>query len=329
MKKLVLFVMIILGLISLLGAYQSNSIGLNTPSSLTTLQTEINFAHRFYGRFNHDMLDTFFGSSSGANVNVGIRQHLVLGTEAKLNYYSANKKYELGAAWQYAPEDGPVQVQLDLSTASFIRDFSTQRKTDFGIMLSAQNEPLYGRLIFTLNAGYNTYYERLAAGLGTQILLTDDLSILGEFYPLLDDENSSDNVYHVADENAFAFGIAYDLYGHSFIFSLGNDPYHFSTPGHSLGADSKGDLHFGFNVKRRLNFSVVSDANPTINSDKCRVTSDESHSGSRHSSLITFFPKDFRIQGLTRILHTTNLHKSTRIRITQAFIRIKSCKFVL
>jgi len=254
MKKQLLFVVMILVGISFLGAYQANSIGLITPSSLENVQGEINLGHRFYGQVNHNTLDTFFGSSSGANAFVGYRQHILFGTEAKISYTSANKQYEVGGAWQYAPEDLPVKAQLDVSAASFVKNLSTKRATDIGIMLSAQNKPIWNKMIFTLNAGYNTYYQRLALGLGTQIMITDDLSLLGEYYPLLNDENSSDNVYHVGNHSAFAFGVAFDTYGHSFIFSLGNDPYHINTAGHSLGADSKGELHLGFNIKRRLGF---------------------------------------------------------------------------
>lgn len=254
MKKLALVSAVILLGISFLGAYHSNSIGLYTPSTLQNVQGEINLGHRFYGQVNHDVLDSFFGSSSGANAIVGYRQHFLFGAEAKIAYHTANKQLELGAAWQYHNDEFPVKLQLDAGYASFRKEFSTDRESDIGIMLSAQNKPIADRLIFTLNTGYNTYYERLALGLGTQILLTDDISLLGEFYPLLDDENSSDNVYSVGKHSAFAAGIALDTYGHSFIFSLGNDPMHFNTAGHSLGADNKGILHLGFNIKRRLGF---------------------------------------------------------------------------
>lgn len=252
MKKQILFVIILMLGLGALCAYQSNSIGLFTPSSLDNLQGELGLAHNFYGQFNHKPLDTFLGSSMGANVNLSYRQHLVLGTEGKISYTSSNKKYELGGAWRYYKEEAPVKVQLDLTAASFIKEMSTKRTTDFGAMLSVQNKPLMDRLIFTLNAGYNTYYQRLATGIGAQVMLTDDLSILGEYYPLLDDTNSSDNVYSVGDKSAFAFGLAYDLYGHTFAFNLGNDPYHHDTVGHALGTYTKGVLSLGFNIKRRL-----------------------------------------------------------------------------
>ncbi|HPS39158.1 MAG TPA: hypothetical protein PL124_07070, partial [Candidatus Cloacimonadota bacterium] len=79
MKKQLLFVVMILVGISFLGAYQANSIGLITPSSLENVQGEINLGHRFYGQVNHNTLDTFFGSSSGANAFVGYRQHILFG----------------------------------------------------------------------------------------------------------------------------------------------------------------------------------------------------------------------------------------------------------
>lgn len=254
MKKQILLALLVLLGISFLSAYQANSIGLFTPSSLDNIQGEINLGHRFYGKVNHDVLGTFFGTSMGANATLGYRQHILFGTEAKLAYTSANKMYELGAAWRYATDESPVKAQIDLTAAFFDKELSSDRASDFGVMLSAQNKPVWNRLIFTLNAGYNTYYQRLALGVGTQIMITDDLSLLGEFYPLLNSEDSLDPIFAVGDHSAFAAGIAFDTYGHSFVFSLGNDPYHFNTAGHGLGTEYKDTLHLGFNIRRRLGF---------------------------------------------------------------------------
>lgn len=251
MKMRILFLAVLALSLSLLGAYQSHSIGLFTPSTLENLQSEVNISHNFYGRINHDVIDTFFGTAGGANAGLGFRQHLFAGLEARIGYNTPLMEYNLGAAWQYAPEEWPAKLQLDVVYSSFEIG---KRRSDLGIYLTAQNRPIVDRMIFTLNAGYNTYYERIGLGLGTQFLITDKISLLGEIYPLLNDDNDSDNPYSVGNYSAYAFGAAFDADPYSFQVNIGNDPVHHNTAGHSLGAANKGNLHLGFNVKRRLGF---------------------------------------------------------------------------
>ncbi len=258
MHKQTVFILMVFMAISVLGAVQNLAIGLNTPSMLTNWQGEINIGHRFYGQFNHEPFDTFLGTSWGANTNISYRQHLLMGTEVKLGYTSANKQYEAGAAWSFVPETLPLRAQVDVTYASFVKPLSTDRDTDIGVMLSAQNEQLWDCLTLTLNVGYNTYYQKAAFGAGADVLITnmitDGIHLLGEYYPMMSETNESDNPYLVGKHNSWAAGIEVDTWGHSFIFSVGNDPFHFSTPQLSLGTTTKGVPYLGFNIKRRINF---------------------------------------------------------------------------
>lgn len=234
-----------------LSAETFSAVSLTTPSDLENFKSEVGFAHRFYGVVNHEPLDTFFGTSWGANVQAGFRQHLVKGTELKLAYISALKQYQVGAAWQFTPRDFPLNAQIDVTYASFKPLGIFDRETDIGVLLSAQSDAFFDRLAVTLNAGYNTYYERIAAGVGVHLLLTEDLSLIGEYYPLLEDANNSDNLYQVGDHSAFSAGLKMDTWGHSFVLSVSNAAA-FDPTQNSLGADSKGKLQLGFNIKRRL-----------------------------------------------------------------------------
>ena len=251
MRKVFLVAAVLMLGIAGLAADPWSAIGLTTPSGLDDLQGQIGFGHRFYGVVNHDVMETFFGTSWGANAQVGYRQHLVSGSEIKLGYTSAFKQYEIGAAWKFTPQEFPVTAQIDATYSSFKPLGFMDRETDIGVLVSAQSEPFFDRLVLTANAGYNSYYERVAAGVGVNLKLTDTVSILGEYYPLLDDENSSDNVYAVSDHSAFSAGLKLETWGHSFVLCVGN-AYAFDPVQNSLGAVSKGKLHLGFNIKRRF-----------------------------------------------------------------------------
>jgi hypothetical protein len=52
---------------------------------------------------------------------------------------------------------------------------------------------------------------------------------------------------------AYEVGARLDTRGHTFILSLCNAD-HFTTDRMSLGAYTRGQLHLGFNIKRRINF---------------------------------------------------------------------------
>lgn len=237
-----------------LAAYQNHAIGLYTPSALEESQGEFNIGHRFYGAVNEDPIETFFGMNNGTNANVSYRHHLPLDLEAKLGYTSSLNQYEIGVAWLLPFQILSIQTQADVSLSWLDRPGTNDRTTDIGVYVSAQNEPLFKRLAFTVNAGYNTLYERIALGLGVNLKLLEKVSLLGEYYPLLDTAQGSQEAQTlVGSHSAFSFGIKIDTYNHNFIFSLGNAD-NFNPGRLALGSYNRNDLHFGFNIKRRLNF---------------------------------------------------------------------------
>jgi hypothetical protein len=236
---------------SWLNAYQNSSPSLITPTSLSPRESEITLAHRFYGPVNEKPLDTFFGMNAGANVSLSLRHNFWKTLEAKAGYTRSGKQYELGAAYRFTPNDFPVQAQLDYRYFSFIQSTDSKRHGNFLYLVSAQTNPLAERLIVTLNAGYDGYYERLVSGAGLQVLITEKLSLLGEYYPVWDRNSAADVLkQYIGKDDAFCIALKADTYGHHFIFSLGNasgmDPRI-----QSLGTDNR-DLHLGFNIQRRL-----------------------------------------------------------------------------
>lgn len=254
MKLRIASVMLFVCIVAALAGYQHSGINLVSPSVLNAREAEFNLGHRFYGTVWEDPLDTFFGMNAGANVQVGYRQNFGHGAEARAAYTRKFNQYEVGASWSFLPADYPLQAQADIAYVSFAIPQMDERRGNFRYTLSAQNKPLWDRLVMTVNAGYEGYYERFISGVGVAVLATESVALIGEYYPTLDRESASDQLSaNLGAHDAFALGIKIDTYGHNFIFSVGNAD-HFEIGRQSLGTNNANKLRFGFNIRRRLYF---------------------------------------------------------------------------
>lgn len=236
---------------SLLHGYQNSAPSLITPSNLYPGESEVNLAHRFYGKLKDEPLDTFFGMDNGANVQVSARACVWKSLELKAGYTRSGKQYDLGMSYRISPVDFPILAQLDWKYFSFVQPGISSRRENFLYLAAFQAAPWKDRLVLTLNTGYDGYYERSVNGLGMQIFATDKLSLIGEYYPVWDRDSATNIVkQYLGKHDAYCIAIKADTYGHHFIFSAGNsagmDPRK-----QSLGADTR-DLHLGFNIQRRL-----------------------------------------------------------------------------
>jgi len=84
------------------------------------------------------------------------------------------------------------------------------------------------------------------------IKIVDNISLLGEYYPVLDRDTASEKLsQYIGDEDTFTFGLKFNTYGHQFIFLLANSD-DIGLRGNSLGTAQDSHLHFGFNIQRRL-----------------------------------------------------------------------------
>jgi Membrane bound beta barrel domain (DUF5777) len=247
------FIVVFLFIISTLMAYDFSMINLINPSGLKVRDGEIMIRHRFYGDITDDPFDNFLGMDAGANVNLSARYQFYRKTEAKISYSRRQSEKVYGLAYRIDIEDFPVYGQLGLDYFSYeeLSQAETTRKGMF-YHLSLQNEELFERFVTTINTGYDGYNERLVPGLGFTFMITDDISLLGEYYPVLDRDSASDKLaQYIGAEDAFAFGVKLDTYAHQFIFLLSNsDDVGFRRV--SLGAEKDSFLRLGFNIQRRL-----------------------------------------------------------------------------
>lgn len=240
--------------------YQNSGLNIFTPSSLVSGEGELTLSHRFMGTVDDHPLDNFFGMDLGANVGIFARYNIEYGVEAKMGYLRDKSEYQMGASYKLTPDGFSLQAQLDLQYFSYNEPSQTDRRNNLLLVAAIQNSPLGGligadwinKFTITANAGYDNYYQRFVLGAGLRTGITEKISFIAEYAPVIDRSSADNNVqqYLMADD-AFSLGLKADTYGHQFMFILSNhnamDLRHFS-----MGTATGHDLMLGFNIQRKF-----------------------------------------------------------------------------
>ncbi|MBT5421064.1 MAG: hypothetical protein HOK80_09240 [Candidatus Cloacimonetes bacterium] len=246
-------VVVFLLIFSSLLAYDFSMINLIHPSGLKAKQGEIMIRHRFYGDITDKPLDNFLGMDVGANINLSARYQFIRKAELNVSYSRQKSEKIIGLAYRIDLEDFPVYGQLGVDYFSY-EEISQEEPTRRNLFcyLSLQNDELFDRFTATINPAYDGYNQRFAFGAGITIKIVDNISILAEYYPVLDRESAGDELaQYIGEEDAYGLGLKFDTYGHQFIFLLSNTD-DIGLRRVSLGADSDSYLRLGFNIQRRL-----------------------------------------------------------------------------
>lgn len=229
---------------------------LYTPTSLQRGYLNFSIRHRFYGDIADEPLKNFFGMDAGANVRLALRYQPFRNFEINTSYTRGRKEKTVGISYSPAWEAFPVLTQLNVKYFSYEEiGLKDETRSSFAGYIALQNRPVLERIVGTLNVGYDGYHERFVSGIGMAIVLLRDrgvfeqISLVGEYYPVLDREDSEDS--HIGPENGFAFGIKMDTYGHRFLILLTNtDELHLRRA--SLGVPEQAHWRVGFNIERRI-----------------------------------------------------------------------------
>ena len=250
MKKAIYLTFILFPLLAF--AFEASSFNLKVPSNLDDWQKSISINHRFYGDITDEPVNNFFGMDAGANVQVNFRMHFPYNSEISVDYTRKAKEKRIGLSRTFIFDDFPIYSAIDISYHSFkLISQVEENRNNFVYSVSFQNQPILERFIFTLNIGYDGYFERVISGLGLAAELSENLFFVGEYFPVLDsDEASRKLANYLGKESVFAFGLKLDTYGHHFKFQLSNST-EFGLRRNSLGTDLE-FLMLGFNLERRF-----------------------------------------------------------------------------
>lgn len=251
MKKV--FLTAILLTASLVFCYEHSMLNLITPTGLKQGQAELMIRHRFYGDISEEPFDNFFGMDAGANVNLSGRYQFYDRAEFNFSYSRRKSEKTVGLSYLLELEDFPLYGQFNLSYFSYREELlKDENRQNLLYAISLQHDELFERLTTTLNTAFDGYNERIILGTGLMLEIFDDVSILAEYYPVMDRDSASDDLQkYIGEEDAYAFGIKLDTYGHQFLFLLTNSD-DIGLRRVSLGAQKDSYLRFGFNIQRRL-----------------------------------------------------------------------------
>ena len=244
---------------------------LNLPTShISGLKTwEVKFTHRFNQSIDQgnlsDRLHSLFGLDSNADVGIGLSY--VIHPRVQLSFYRSNAMddIEFGAKYiavqqaQAIPFSAALRFGGDWRTEKDLLDRTSAfaqviLSHEFARRAEIFIVPTYATKAGRAVSGSNSqalFKSAFNAPVGAAYMMSNGLSIVGEFYP-----TNRDLPDNVKADWGWALGLKRAIGGHHFEILLTNtnathvDQYitstYMGTPLH------RGDLHIGFNIERRF-----------------------------------------------------------------------------
>jgi hypothetical protein len=248
MKKIILAV-VMLVTSSQLHAFEASMLNLKVPSNLDGRSLLFEVHHRFKGVLTEETLDNFFGLDFGANVSFGLRYAVIPRLEFNAAYTTFEGEYRVGASYAHNVPQLFLVVQADVQYFNFER--SGERNGNMFYSAAVQTYPIADFFTPVINFAFDSFNEKFGLGLGLQAGFDwwfgpiERISIVGEYYPVLDEEDAI-----TGPENYFAAGLRVDTDGHRFMLQIGNG-WNIGPRRLMLGTMNN-DVHIGFNIQRLL-----------------------------------------------------------------------------
>jgi len=251
MKKTTLILSLLLFTSQQSTAFEAGQLTLDTPNVLKKNEGSFGIRHRFFGKA--DDYDKFLGSDDGGNMHFLLKYAVIDNLVIGLDHTRSQSGYGIGIEYAKSLDKyGSIGLRVNGYT---IDDFNfDNRQKSYFINSTYQTPNFFDHLRLTTNLGYDGYYENTILGFGADINLknpitwltfTENLSLLAEYYPVVDDIKGVTGKY-----DSYAFGLKNQTFGHHFEVLLSNST-HMDPKSMALGANSK-DLHLGFNINRKF-----------------------------------------------------------------------------
>jgi len=238
-------------------ANESDMLNLNAPSDLTEGQSLFSVKHRFIGKVDNNVYDTFFGIDGGANVGLALGHMFSHGIEAKVsrNRYTNDGQSEyVYSLSRQGDLSSHVKGKIGVDYFSYISNNAriNDRRENFFYNASLATAPVWDGVSFVFDLAYDGYNEKVGTGIGINkefkpnlsfLPFVEKMALMAEYYPVIDREDGV-----TGKKDAFSLGVKFKTAGHHFVLSLGNSTA-IGTRQAMLGAINN-DLHFGFNIYR-------------------------------------------------------------------------------
>ena len=228
---------------SLIFGFDYTNINLLSPVTIETGQLSYQIKHRFLGPVADDPLDTMLGMDNGAKVQYGLEYSPYTKTSAYWSYMSEYKEHSLGLKYSLDQFMGIIPT-LAVDMFSF-KNLTTNKRFSNATYSTSLIKPLMNeQLIPNVTILYDGYNEKAGFGLGAEYFITEDLSVLFDYFSKHDKYKTTLN----KKENSYALGLKLKTFGHRFLLTLANST-NFGPRRNIEGATSQ-DLTLGFEISR-------------------------------------------------------------------------------
>lgn len=245
-------------------------LNLLAPSGLNGTQGYFHIGHKYY----YDMLkykkaeeSYFVPLEAGANADVGFRYMPFdgYGFEAIVGYSGHYSEKIAGMRYTWLLPDAKLRLMTGFDFFSFVKPGIKDARQNCFYFLSAQSDDLFERVSFTLNLGVDGYEERVGLGLGSSVIVIENLRLIGELYfpggvyattgASGEEETETENGEGAPQPPlrvGWALGLNYITDGHMFILWAGDTAENGTRK--AICADPADTVNIGFKILRQLFF---------------------------------------------------------------------------
>ena len=213
-------------------AYETTLANLNTASNLDESLIVFNIGHRFYGQFDNEVLDTFFGSSAGAEVGMFMRYKVNTSIELNTGYIGRRKSYLFGisnSVYQSDSVNSEIRVELESAKPSLFNKRTNK------IYANLENSFRFNKI--NIHSNIHSINETICVTFGNSFEITDEIYLFSELYPEINNLG-----------NKYVFGVELSTFGHQFQVMLQNSVGQLER--HIMLSKAQPYLILGFNIKR-------------------------------------------------------------------------------
>ena len=234
--------------------YEVPMLDLTVPSSLTSNQMYFDFGHKMMQALNtYPANDTFALLKNGASLNLNLRYMIGAGFEVKAGYDTIADEKNIAVSWVQKIPSIYLNAQVDLQFFGYTDIERAQTAKNFFYLLSLQTVPfLDDRVTLAVDLGYDGYLQKQAIGLGLSILALKDITLVGEFYPVLETADVEESTT-TTKIPCYSFGVRYATYGHQFMLKFGNSTQ--MEARQLMQGATANNLYFGISIMRFIDFN--------------------------------------------------------------------------
>jgi len=236
---------------SIVFAYEENSMPeLQVPTGLDAGSLEASIQHRFLRIPGPDFPDNFINM---ANVKLGLRYIPLPKLDVGTSYDFLFKEYDVRAGYSVLFPREFLRMQAVASYYGAKHDAGTVWDHGFLGQINLQSEPLWDRVLPVVDVAYDGVADRAGLGTGIDIIVLNNVDLLGEYYPVLGKRDSLPAIRSMKKAvNCFAGAVKFTTAGHQFILTVSNN-YEFGMRRHLRGA-ADNTIYYGFTIHRLFSF---------------------------------------------------------------------------